>query len=135
MKIGIASVDSKIPNLALMKISAYHKSGGDRIELFNPLFAPYDLVYASKVFTHTLVREIYKKIKISYVFAHTWKSSGRNLFFIADSQDILRIKLIYAMIKLAHPEISEMIPIIRIVKTDKMTNEMKDAYKRIKGAK
>lgn len=51
MKIGIASIDSKIPNLALMKISAYHKSWGDRVELFNPLFSPYDLVYASKVFT------------------------------------------------------------------------------------
>lgn len=51
MKIGIASIDSKIPNLALMKISAYHKSRGDRVELFNPLFSPYDLVYASKVFT------------------------------------------------------------------------------------
>ena len=49
MKIGIASIDSKIPNLALMKISAYHKSRGDRVELFNPLFSPYDLVYASKV--------------------------------------------------------------------------------------
>ena len=53
MKIGLASVDSKIPNLALMKISAYHKLRGDKVELFSPLFGGYDLVYASKVFTDT----------------------------------------------------------------------------------
>ena len=53
IKIGIVSVDSKIPNLALMKISAYHKSKGDKVELFYPLFSPFDLVYASKVYTDT----------------------------------------------------------------------------------
>lgn len=53
MKIGIASVDSKIPNLALMKISAYYKSFGQQVELFNPLLSFYDLIYASKVFTNT----------------------------------------------------------------------------------
>ena len=29
MKIGLLDVDSKIPNLALMKISAWHKLRGD----------------------------------------------------------------------------------------------------------
>ena len=29
MKIGLINIDSKIPNLALMKISAYHKAKGD----------------------------------------------------------------------------------------------------------
>jgi hypothetical protein len=53
MKIGIVSVDSKIPNLALMKISAFHKAKGHKVEMFNPLFSNYDLVYASKVFTNT----------------------------------------------------------------------------------
>lgn len=53
MKIGIVSVDSKIPNLALMKISAFHKAKGHKVEMFNPLFSNYDLVYASKVFTYT----------------------------------------------------------------------------------
>lgn len=40
------------PNLALMKLSAYHKAAGDTVEWFNPLFT-YDRVYSSKVFTFT----------------------------------------------------------------------------------
>ena len=51
MNIGLIDVDSKIPNLALMKISAYHKSCGDSVELTSPLFAyQFDQVYASKIF-------------------------------------------------------------------------------------
>lgn len=40
------------PNLALMKISAYHKSHGDGVEWWNPL-KNYDRVYSSKVFDFT----------------------------------------------------------------------------------
>lgn len=40
------------PNLALMKLSAWHKAKGHRVEKFSPLFkAQYDHVYSSKVFT------------------------------------------------------------------------------------
>jgi hypothetical protein len=54
MRIGLISVDSKIPNLALMKISAYHKSIGDYVEQYSPLFSEnIDLIYASKVFNFT----------------------------------------------------------------------------------
>ena len=50
-KIGIYDVDSRIPNLALMKISAYHKALGDEVEMYSPLFADsYSKVYASKIF-------------------------------------------------------------------------------------
>lgn len=53
-KIGIVDVDStSFPNLALMKIAAYHKSLGDVVEWASPLFADYDKVYLSKVFTFT----------------------------------------------------------------------------------
>lgn len=49
--IGIYDVDSKIPNLALMKISAYHKKKGDNVEHYLPLLADhYDKIYASKIF-------------------------------------------------------------------------------------
>lgn len=51
MRVAIYDVDSKIPNLALMKISAWHKSQGDSVEIYSPLFqAEYDKIYASKIF-------------------------------------------------------------------------------------
>ena len=51
MNIGIYDVDSKIPNLALMKISTWHKAQGDTVEMYNPLWLDtYDKIYASKVF-------------------------------------------------------------------------------------
>ena len=50
MKIGLYNVDSVIPNLALMKLSAYHKARGDDVAWYLPLES-YDKVYASKVFT------------------------------------------------------------------------------------
>lgn len=54
MKIGLVDVDkTKFPNLALMKISAYHKSIGDIVEWANPLFSDYDKVYKAKIFTFT----------------------------------------------------------------------------------
>ena len=51
MKIGIYDVDSTIPNLALMKVSAYHKAAGDSVEMYLPLaIDTYDKIYASKIF-------------------------------------------------------------------------------------
>lgn len=52
MRIGIAQVDGKLPNLALMRLSAYHKRRGDSVEWYAPL-ARYGRVYASKIFTFT----------------------------------------------------------------------------------
>ncbi|MDR0970519.1 MAG: radical SAM protein, partial [Lentimicrobiaceae bacterium] len=53
MRIGLVDCDKKnFPNLALMKISAYHKSRGDTVEFIN-YFEKYDKVYLSKVFTFT----------------------------------------------------------------------------------
>ena len=51
-KIGLIDVDGHkgFPNLALMRIAAYHKSNGDSVEWWNGLLH-YDKVYASKVFT------------------------------------------------------------------------------------
>ncbi len=52
-KIGLIDVDGhNFPNLALMKISGYHKSQGDMVEWVNHLDT-YDTVYKSKVFTFT----------------------------------------------------------------------------------
>jgi hypothetical protein len=53
MKIGLIDVDShNFPNLALMKISAWHKQHGDVVEWCIPMQA-YDRVYISKVFDFT----------------------------------------------------------------------------------
>lgn len=53
MRIGLHDSDrTRFPNLALMKISAYHKLRGDDVEWWNPLMS-YDTVYSSKVFTFT----------------------------------------------------------------------------------
>ena len=50
MKIGLLDVDGhNFPNLALMKISAYHKAQGDTVEWFFPM-SHYNKVYMSKVF-------------------------------------------------------------------------------------
>lgn len=51
MKIGLIDVDShNFPNLALMKLSAWHKARGDTVEWWWG-FGDYDRVYMSKVFT------------------------------------------------------------------------------------
>ena len=51
MRIGLIDVDGhNFPNLALMKISSYHKALGDSVEWVN-YFEQYDKVYMSKIFT------------------------------------------------------------------------------------
>ena len=51
-KIGIVDVDGhNFPNLALMKISAYHKSIGDSVEFVTNCFEHYDKIYVSKIFS------------------------------------------------------------------------------------
>lgn len=52
MKVGLVAVDSKHPNLALMKISAYHKNNGDQVEWLDS-DSRYDIVYMSKIFNYT----------------------------------------------------------------------------------
>lgn len=53
MKIGLIDVDGhNYPNLALMKISAWHKARGDTVEWWWG-FGHYDRVYMSKVFDET----------------------------------------------------------------------------------
>ena len=54
MKIGLIDVDGhNFPNLALMKLSAWHKAHGDAVEWWYPMGDEYDIVYMSKVFDET----------------------------------------------------------------------------------
>lgn len=58
MLIGLIDVDGhNFPNLALMKISAWHKSQGDEVEWWMAL-GQYDRVYMSKVFDNTYSPDI-----------------------------------------------------------------------------
>lgn len=58
MKIGLIDVDShNFPNLALMKISAWHKAQGDDVDWCFPM-EHYDVVYQSKVFDDTYSPDI-----------------------------------------------------------------------------
>lgn len=55
MKIALMDIDSKIPNLALMKLSSHHKKMGDSVLFYEGPFYDnsYDKIYASKVFDFT----------------------------------------------------------------------------------
>lgn len=54
MRIGLIDVDGhNFPNLALMRISTYHKARGDEVEWWWTDFIHYDIVYKSKVFSDT----------------------------------------------------------------------------------
>ena len=58
MKIGLIDVDGhNYPNLALMKLSAWHKAQGDEVEWWWG-FSEYDRVYMSKVFDETYTPDI-----------------------------------------------------------------------------
>lgn len=52
MRVAIAQVDGKWPNLALAKLVARHRQKGNDVRLFSPL-EPADLTLASKIFTDT----------------------------------------------------------------------------------
>lgn len=56
MRIGLVDVDGghRFPNIALMKLSAWHKAKGDTVEWYEPMFSGhFDKVYLSKVFSFT----------------------------------------------------------------------------------
>lgn len=58
MKIGLIDVDGhNFPNLALMRISAYHKAMGDTVEWYWG-WTHYDIVYMSKVFSSAYSQDI-----------------------------------------------------------------------------
>lgn len=59
MRIGLIDVDGhNFPNLALMRISAYHKAQGDTVEWWWSDFEHYDIVYKSKVFSDTYSKDV-----------------------------------------------------------------------------
>jgi len=68
MKVLLLDADSTIPNVALMKLSAYHKSQGDEVTL-KELHIPY---YPSRtIFNAYYNAEIYDKVYCSVIFDST----------------------------------------------------------------
>ena len=59
MRIGLIDVDGhNFPNLALMRISAYHKAMGDHVEGWWSDFIHYDIVYMSKIFSDAYTKDV-----------------------------------------------------------------------------
>jgi hypothetical protein len=55
VKVGLIDVDGhNFPNIALMKLSAWHKKQGDSVEWYDAMLSPdMDIVYMAKVFSFT----------------------------------------------------------------------------------
>lgn len=59
MKVALIDVDGhNFPNLALMRISAYHKARGDTVEWWWSDFIHYDIVYMSKIFSNAYTADV-----------------------------------------------------------------------------
>ena len=92
MRIGLIDVDGhNFPNLALMKLSAWHKAQGDVVEWYMPFSDRYDLVYASKVFSFT--PDYDEAINADRVIrggtGYAIETIGRNEVYFADRDDDL----------------------------------------------
>lgn len=58
-RIGLIDVDGHhFPNLALMRISAYHKARGDTVEWWWTDMIHYDIVYMSKIFSDAYSQDV-----------------------------------------------------------------------------
>ena len=73
MNIGLIDVDGHgFPNLALMKLSAWHKARGDFVEMYQGLHSDpdfmYDRVYMSKVFDDTYTADEFDPYNAKEIF-------------------------------------------------------------------
>ena len=68
MKVGLIDVDGhNFPNLALMRISAWHKAQGDTVEWWWSDFEHYDVVYMSKIFSDAYSKDVPKPMNADLV--------------------------------------------------------------------
>lgn len=92
MRIGLIDVDHhNFPNIALMKISAWHKKIGNTVEWYTP-FEHYDIVYVSKVFSFSEDwREPINAKKVVYggTGYQIWNRNGKEVFDYIGSYDII----------------------------------------------
>lgn len=68
-KIGLIDVDGHhFPNLALMRISAWHKAQGDEVVWWWSDFEHYDIVYMSKIFSDAYSKDMPEPMNADKVF-------------------------------------------------------------------
>ena len=87
MRIGLIDVDGhNFPNLALMRISAFHKAKGDKVEWWQGDFIHYNIVYMSKVFSAAYTPDIPEPVNADKVikggtgYCITLDDNGREIF-------------------------------------------------------
>lgn len=100
MIIGLIDADLRhrkkctFPNLALMKLSAWHKAHGDIVEWYEPCMGQYDKVYISKVFSDEYTPDITETILADEVYrggsgyAISVHSDGKEHYCKADDKDL-----------------------------------------------
>ena len=98
MRIGLIDVDGHhFPNLALMRISAYHKSIGDDVEWWRSNFVQtdniYDCVYMSKIFSDIYSKPIEppknaKKIIMGGTGYNIKLDNGKEIFDVANHKNL-----------------------------------------------
>lgn len=95
MKIGLIDVDGhNFPNLALMRISAYHKSIGNSVEWWESDFVYYDKIYMSKIFSDTYSPDIQTPINCGEVikggtgYSISLGSDGKEYFDKSTHKDL-----------------------------------------------
>lgn len=87
MKIGLIDVDGhNFPNLALMRISSYHKQKGDEVEWWWSDFIHYNIVYMSKIFSDSYSEDIPEPINADKIikggtgYCISLDSNGKEIF-------------------------------------------------------
>lgn len=97
VNVGLIDVDGhKFPNLALMRISAYHKARGDHVEWWMGDLFHYDLVYMSKVFSDSYSPDVPEPLNADKVIKggtgyHIHMKDGKE--YLDDSHDDLPIEI------------------------------------------
>ena len=85
MRIGLIDVDGhNFPNLALMRISAYHKQQGDIVEWWTTDFEYYDRVYMSKIFSDQYSSDVQEPINCGEVIKG---GTGYNISIDSDGKE------------------------------------------------
>lgn len=89
MRIGLIDVDGhNFPNLALMKISAYHKARGDTVEWWFGDLVHYDIVYKSKIFSDEYSRDVEDPINADVVI----KGGSGYCIHLEDGREVFDLK-------------------------------------------